>query len=114
MPCFLPAGLKCPPALVKGGSHLPTACTWKACSPAGNPLTASAISTPDGVCVSVAIPASLPSAVLSAAFALCAEAGRAVAAINSAARPAPLTNLDMVMRSEEHTSELQSPVHLVC
>ena len=33
MPCFLAAGLKCPPAEVNGGSHLPTAWTWKACSP---------------------------------------------------------------------------------
>src|SRR6185437_14417832 len=60
MPCFLLPGLKWPPALVKGGSHLPTACTWKACSPGGNPLSESASSTPSGNWVSLTEPTSAP------------------------------------------------------
>src|SRR5262245_26233878 len=69
LPCFFCSGLKWGPAEVKGGSHLPTACTWKACSPGGRPLSASAIRTPERVCVSSAVPTSLPSADLSSAAA---------------------------------------------
>src|SRR5882757_2908293 len=74
MPCFLLAGLKCPPALVKGGSHLPTAWTWKACSPAGTPFTVSLSRTPCGVCSSATCPTSLPLVSFSDALAVWARA----------------------------------------
>src|SRR6185295_4056539 len=75
MPCFAPPGLKCPPALVKGGSHLPTAWTWKACSPAGMPFTDSLSSTPCGVWTRSTVPTSLPLLSLRSAFAVSAWAG---------------------------------------
>src|SRR6185437_581884 len=86
IPCFLPPGLKCPPALVKGGSHLPTACTWKACSPAGMPFTDSLSSTPCGVWIRSTVPTSLPVLSLRTAFAISAWAEiAAVQAMPSAA-----------------------------
>src|SRR6185312_1267959 len=75
MPCFLLPGLKCLPAELNGGSHLPTAWTWNACSPAGRPLTASFTSTPAGDWMSSAVPTALPSASLRDALAVCAAAG---------------------------------------
>src|SRR5262245_50433108 len=72
IPCFFLSGLKCPPADIKGGSHLPMPWTWKACSPAGKPFTERAISTPPGVWVNVALPTSLLSLSFRVAFALCA------------------------------------------
>src|SRR6185312_8592708 len=74
MPCFALPGLKCPPALVKGGSHLPTAWTWKACSPAGMPFTDSLSSTPCGVWTRSTVPTSLPLLSLRTAFAVSAWA----------------------------------------
>ncbi len=50
-PCFVTAGLKCGPALVNGGSHLPTAWMWKARSPAGAPFSVIFRRTPWGVWV---------------------------------------------------------------
>src|SRR5690242_19466346 len=79
MPCFAPPGLKCPPALVKGGSHLPTAWTWKACSPAGMPFTDSLSSTPCGVWTRSTVPTSLPLLSLRTAFAVSAWAEIAAA-----------------------------------
>src|SRR5437762_496261 len=38
----------------------------------------------------------------------------ALAVIRAAATPFAITALDLVARSEEHTSELQSPMYLVC
>src|SRR4029079_1234783 len=77
IPCFLLPGLKWPPAEVKGGSHLPTACTWIACSPGGRPLTETLISTPCAVWVRLTEPTSLPSLPFIGALAVCAAAGRA-------------------------------------
>src|SRR6185437_11730108 len=80
-------GLKWPPAELNGGSHLPTAWTWNACSPAGRPLTTSFNSTPAGDWMSSAVPTTLPSASLRDALAVCAAAGAmaASAAIKLAA-----------------------------
>src|SRR4029078_3569273 len=74
IPCFFAPGLKCPPADVKGGSHLPTAWTWNACSPGGSPLSDALINTPCVVCVRLTEPTSLPSAFFMTTDAVCAVA----------------------------------------
>jgi hypothetical protein len=77
MPCFLAVGLKCPPAEVNGGSHLPTAWTWKACSPGAMPLSASRSSTPCGPSLSAMVPTPAPLALFSVTVAVSAIAGAA-------------------------------------
>src|SRR5690349_15371222 len=96
MPCFLLSGLKCPPADVNGGSHLPVPCTWKACSPAGKPFSDNLIKTPCGSCVSSALPTSLPCASLSDALLDCACAEPA------AKERASATRMMRFMNAPEH------------
>src|SRR5262249_45594567 len=98
MPCFSLAGLKCGPADVKaGGSHLAAAWIWNACSPAGIPLSVSLIKTPAGVCKRSTVPTSLPLLSRSAALADWAAAGKATAAVSSAAAPTVPTYFKIVM-----------------
>ena len=61
------------PAEVKGASHLPTACTWKPCSPGGSSVNLAEIFTPSGVSTSVAPPTFVPRASFSSARAVAAS-----------------------------------------
>src|SRR5438128_71785 len=76
-PCWWPSGLKCGPAVVNGGSHRPTACTWMACSPSPSSLTVPRMSRPAYVSVSVIVPTRPPtkSRIMAVAVALNAGAG---------------------------------------
>src|SRR6187399_2414055 len=87
MPCFSLPGLKCGPADSNGGSHLPTAWMWNACSPAGSPLASSLSRTPAGACESSTVPTCLPLLSLSTALPDWAAAGSAKPAVNSAVAP---------------------------
>src|SRR5262249_23206610 len=81
----------------EGGSHLPTAWKWKACSPGGNPLSESLSRTPAGVCDSEIVPTSCPVVSLSAAFADCATAGTAKPIVNRVAAPIPAERLNFII-----------------
>src|SRR5579872_2699394 len=85
MPCFLPVGLKWPPAEVNGGSHLAVWWMWMACSPGGRFLASSLIVTPlpPLFSVMVAVPTLWPLA--SARFTLTLLAAESAAALRTAA-----------------------------
>src|SRR6185436_20917241 len=75
MPCFLLAGLKWPPALVNGASHLGTAWKCNACSPGGRPFKSRAIDTPPPVAGEIiATPTELPLASFRSTCFICADA----------------------------------------
>src|SRR5215208_1644613 len=98
MPWCLLSGLKCAAADSNdGASHLPTLWMWKACSPAGMPLSESLIKTPPGVCVSSTTPTSLPLLSLSAVWADCAAAGNESPAVSSEAMPTISIDFKIVM-----------------
>src|SRR3954451_23715752 len=98
MPWCLLSGLKCAAADSNdGASHLPTLWMWKACSPAGIPLSESLIKTPPGVCVSSTRPTSLPLLSLSAVWADCATAGNESPAVSSDAMPTISISFKIVM-----------------
>jgi hypothetical protein len=96
--------LRCAPALVKGGTHWPTACTWNPWKPGGKPLTATRTRTCPSSSVILTDPTRWPAASRSRALAeslsvpawaplVRADSPKAEA---TAVKQAPMTNIGLL------------------